>query len=302
MQRYAARVRGATLAGTIAILLAILATPAAADTITVRPGADALQEAVDAASPGDRLLVRRGHYIEDVTVDKRLRIVGARGKRLPVVDAACDAPIAIDVQANGVTLKRLRVKGAAGNLGPGYTVNFVGIERGAARRLVVAESCPSAPPEYGINLFQTGPIKVVGNRTFGGFEDAGVYVGSISETLGGTLLVEDNEAYRNNRGIIIEEVEGPGAKVVVRHNFAHHNRIGGVASTPTGIFLHQSDGSRFVRNRTTDNGDYGIHADPGSDGNVFFGNTSRRNPEGNFFDEGSGNCGSANHGFPIPAC
>jgi parallel beta-helix repeat protein len=294
-------VPGATLAGTIAILLAILATPAAADTITVRPGPNALQDAVDAADPGDRLVVKRGVYRGDVNVDKRLRIVGARGKRLPVVDARCKAPIAINVDANGVTLRRLRLKGAAG-FGPGYTVNFQGVERGAAKRLVVVESCPDAPPEYGINLFQTGPIQVVGNRTFGGFEDAGIYVGSIGETLGGTLLVEGNESYGNNRGIIIEEVEGPAARVVVRDNFAHDNTIGGVASTPTGIFLHLSDGSRYVRNRTTENGDYGFHLDSGSEDNVFIGNTSRHNSEGNFFDQGSGNCGSANHGFPIPAC
>jgi nitrous oxidase accessory protein NosD len=282
------------------IALALFAADAQAATINVRPGANAIQNAVDRADSGDRLLVKRGTYREDVLVDKRLRIVGKKGKR-PVIDGQCESPITIDVQANGVALRHLKVKGTSNEGGPGYTVNFIGIERGRVKGLVVKESCPDAVPEYGINLFSTGAIQVIDNRAFGGYEDAGIYVGSITDTGGGTLRVNRNEAFGNNRGIIIEEVDGPGAKVLVRRNFAHHNRIGGVASTPTGIFLHLSDGSRFVRNRTLDNGDYGFHVDPGSDDNIFVGNRSRRNPEGNFFDQGSGNCGAANS-FSLDPC
>ena len=285
---------------TAACVLALAAAPASADTIKVRPGANALQKAIDKAKPGDRLLVKRGRYREDVTVDKRLRIVGQRGKRLPVVDAGCDAGITIDVRANGVRLRRLKVIGASGALGAGYTVNFIGIERGSAKRLNVVETCPSSPPEYGINLTTTGPIKLVHNRTHGGFRDAGIYVGDISDTLGGTLLVAGNEAYGNNRGIIIEFTD-PGTRVLVRANRAHDNGIAGFSPTPTGIFLHGSDGTRYVRNRVVDNGDYGFHADGQSDENVFIRNTSRRNSQRNFFDQGSGNCGSGNS-FPIPAC
>jgi len=117
---------------------------------------------------------------------------------------------------------------------------------------------------------------------------------------GGTLLVAGNEAFGNNRGIIIEEIE-PAATVVVRENHAHDNTIEGFAPTPTGIFLNNSDGSRFARNRVTDNGDYGFHVSADSEDNVFVGNRALRNPDENFFDEGSGSCGSQNS-FPVPSC
>ena len=93
--------------------------------------------------------------------------------------------IVIDVQSRGVTLANLRVKGATEEDGPGYTVNFIGIPTGTARDLSVEQSCEQEDsPQYGINVAGSGNLKIVDNHTYGGFRDAGIYVGSISDTRG----------------------------------------------------------------------------------------------------------------------
>ena len=83
-------------------------------------------------------------------------------------------------------------------------------------------------------------------------------------------------------------------------NDLHDNTIGG-EGTPSGIFVRNSDGTLIRKNKTDDNGVYGIHLDSGSDNTLLIGNTSKGNETANFFDEGVGNCGSGNS-FPLPAC
>ena len=282
---------------TVAVVFGLAAAQAHAETLTVRPGPNAIQKAVNKADPGDKLVVKRGKYREDVQVDKRLRIVGKRGQR-PVIDGDCETDVVVDVAANGVLLKHLKVMGARSDP-TGYTVNLVGVESGTLRDLAVRESCNGDPAYYGVNVFNTGALKITGLRASGGFVDAGIYVGEIGDVGSETFLIARNDSRGNNVGILIEDSE-PEANIVVRRNVVNGNDFGNL-SEPAGILVRRSDGGRYAGNHANRNGDYGIHLDPDSDGNRVLDNAAHSNGAANFLDEGSGNCGSGNS-FPIDPC
>jgi parallel beta-helix repeat protein len=280
---------------------AILAGSAGAETINVRPGKNAIQKAVNRADDGDRLLVRRGVYREDVVVDKRLRIVGRKGK-LPVIDGQCTTDRTIDVVADRVTLRRLKVKGARQLPGDGYTVNLIGVDSGTLKRLVLEQSCDAFPAYYGVNVFDTGPLEISNVTTSGGFVDAGIYVGSIGDLGGRRFLIEGNEAFGNNVGILIED-SVPEANIVARDNITRDNDLNGL-SDPAGILIRRADGGRYVGNRANGNGDYGIHIlDEGGApaDNVLVDNRANGNGVADFLDQGTGTCGAGNT-FPLPPC
>jgi parallel beta-helix repeat protein len=203
------------------------------------------------------------------------------------------------VRRPAVELRGLRVVGADEGFGPFPSeVDFSNVAFGRARDLVLRDTCDA---EYGINVFDTGPVSLIGNEARG-FSDAGLYVGGIEDTHGGAISVRGNETYGNNRGVIVED--STGGRIVVRDNELHDNRAPGEGE-PTGIWLHDSDGVRIVGNSITDSGELGIHLSVGSDANVLNDNVVRRNPT-NLLDEGSGNCGSGNRfgssGNVLPPC
>ena len=286
----------------VAASMALLAASADAATIHVKPGPNAIQKAVDKADPGDRLLVKRGIYREDVLVDKRLRIIGKSGKP-PVINGRCRTDRVIDVVADRVTLRHLKVKGAESDPGNGYTLNLIGIESGTFRDLVLRDSCNVNPAYYGLNVFDTGALDITGVTASGGYIDAGIYVGSIGDVGSRPFRIARNKTVRNNIGILIED-SVPEANILVRDNVARMNETNGL-STPAGILVRRSDGGRYIDNVANRNGEYGIHLlDDGgntADENVLIGNTATLNGTADFFDQGTGNCGSGNS-FPIDPC
>ena len=287
----------------IAGLIVAVALPGAAVAkkrkpgIYVKPGPDAIGKAIDRAQPGQTLRIRRGVYHEAIVVDKPLRLMAA-GRVRPVIDGDCATKITVSVVSAGVTLRRLKVVGASEGFGSfPAEVDFNQVNTGRARGLVVRDTCDA---EYGINVFDTGPVQIINNQARGGFSDAGIYIGGIQDTLGGALRVRDNVSYGSNRGAIIEQVEAD-ADVRVTANRLFSNTSPGIGQ-PTGLFLHIVREVLVYGNHVNGNGVYGIHLDPNSDFNRIFNNSAAGNPGGNFLDEGGGNCGSGNVGFSIPSC
>jgi parallel beta-helix repeat protein len=296
-----ARMRIVGLGATVVALA--LSAGAEAATINVKPKPNALQNAIDDAKKGDKLVVRDGTYREDVRVTKPLEIVGADGTK-PVITGSCDTDIVIDVQSRGVTLEHLKVKGADDGGGPGYTVNLIGVPTGTVKDLSIQQSCQDSP-EYGINIFDAGNLKILDNHIYDGFEDTGIYVGGINDTRGKSLLVDGNESEGNNRGIIIEDSFSNDQSIVVSNNNTHDNDADGFTPTPTGIFVHNSDNGLYENNTVSDNGAFGFDIDDPSDDNEFRNNTATGNGNNgadNFHDLGSGSCGSGNTGFTVPGC
>jgi nitrous oxidase accessory protein NosD len=286
-------------AGGLCVALATLLVPAgaAAKTIHVKPkGLDAIQRAVDRAGRDDTLVLHEGRYEGAVVIDKRLTLKRAKGERRPLLDGDCQVANTVDVQANGVVLRGLKVDGAASGFAPfPSAINLIEIETGVIHDVVARNKCGSA--EYGVNVFRGGNIEITETNTKG-FTDAGVYVGAIIDTSPGPLVIADNEARGNNRGVIVEDSFGVDIRVL--RNDLSGNRLDGLG-TPSGLFVKGSDGTLIRGNRTNSNGVYGIHLDGNSDNSLIVGNESTGNGSANLFDEGVNNCGRQNS-FPIDPC
>ena len=178
-----------------------------------------------------------------------------------------------------------------------FSVSFVDVKRGSVDDLRLDNTCGQAL--YGVNVYGQGAIRITDSNATG-FLDAGYYVGSIGTTGRGALTIRRNEASGNNRGAIVEDSVRPRR----RHPRPgqrlrrQHDRGGG---DPERDLRSQSAGTLIERNETRRNGVYGIHVDADSHDNVLNDNESSGNGTAQFFDEGTGNCGSGNS-FPLPAC
>lgn len=291
------RAQSLAVAGLAAVLLALAsAAPAGARTYDVHPRGPAvnvIQKTIRKASSGDRIRVHQGLYRGSVRVSKRLEIFAAPGERRPTLDARCRDSVVVDVGVPGVALKGLRVVGSA----DAFSVSFIGVSRGSVEDLRMDNTCGQAL--YGVNVYGQGAIRITDSKATG-FLDAGYYVGSIATTGGRPLIIRDNRASGNNRGAIVEDAFGSDVDIRVIDNVFDDNTIGG-EGIPSGIFVHNSDHTLIEGNVTDDNGVYGIHIDPESDDNVLTGNDSTGNGTADYFDEGTGNCGSGNS-FALPAC
>jgi parallel beta-helix repeat protein len=270
--------RFARLAAFALMLLAAAATigqvqaKAPGAIIQVFPGPKAIKKALKQSSPGDTLNIHTGTYIEAVRVKKPNMTLKAAGDGPVIVDAQCNSVTTINVEANGVTIQGLDVRGASY-----YGINFEHIVTGVARRNTLTNTCAGA--DYGVNVFDGGIIQVIGN-TGSGYEDAVIYIGGIVDTGSGTLTVKKNKASGSLRGIIVED--SASVEIDVLRNKVFDN-------TEVGILLHNVDSIRVANNTVTDNTTSGIHLDGTSDFNIVLGNTV----SGHTYDlnnEGANNC------------
>jgi parallel beta-helix repeat protein len=288
------------VAAALAALLVAAAVPATTTAkkrkVTVRPGNNAIAKALKRVREPGVVRIKSGHYPESVTIEKQVKLKGVGKGGRPVIDGECEAELAVAVRHDDVRLRRLKVIGAGSGTFP-IEVDFRGVSGGGARDLVMKDTCDA---EYGINLYDTGPVDVRDSKAVG-FADAGFYVGEITSTPGGAIRVRGNQAYHNTRGVIVENSAGGDIRVLDnRFNF---NDVPGFAGA-AGIVINNSDGVLVEGNEARSNLDFGLHLTPGSDANVVLSNSLL----GNLVDirnQGSGNCGAGNTfatGDPLPPC
>jgi len=282
----------------------VVAPVALAATIEVRPGPNALHKALRNAHNGDTLRVHNGTYREAVGINKRVTLRGVGGR--PTIDARCDARATINVNSGGVVLNHLMVVGGAEGFGyPPSEIDVENVRGGTINDVVVRDTCGADGAEYGINVFGSGPVVVSNNRATGGFSDAGIYIGGITDTRGDALRVINNASFLNRQGIIIEN-SGGNAIIQVASNRTHHNNIAGVGPSNSGIWINNSDRVGIRSNTVQNNGEFGVNIGPTSDNNRLVGNTITSNPI-DLNNEGSGTCGSRNtigsrNGNPLTPC
>lgn len=256
--------------------------------IQVFPGKKAIRKALRQANPGDILNIHAGTYNGTVHIGKENLTLQAAGDGPVIIDAQCSAVRGVHLDADGIIVKGLTVRGATE-----YAISVEGQTSGEVRNNTVENTCEGA--EYGVNVYFSGSIKVVRNTGWG-WDDAVVYIGNIDATPNGPLVVKKNTGYDSVRGVIIEDSENVTIKVV--KNNLHDN-------TDTGILIHNSDGVLIQNNTVTNNATNGIHLDPPSANNTVLSNTFT----GHTFDinnEGSGNCFTGNtyvtHSGPVNPC
>lgn len=154
-----------------------------------------IQAAINAASPGDRVEIAAGSYIETLTIDRNLTLHGAG---ISTVERACDgqtnllgAP-AVTVQAGVIVLLTdVTIKGGTADLGGG-------VSNAGVLFLASSEVCQNSAFNQGAGIYSSGPlslnrVQVYDNQQAGaGVEGGGLMVA------GGRALVR-NSTFTNNR-------------------------------------------------------------------------------------------------------
>jgi hypothetical protein len=251
------------------------------DVIEVFPGPNAINNALNVAQAGDTLNIHAGTYSERVNVDVQGVTLRSAGDGEVTVDGSCSAATTVDVLAERVTIRGLRVIGAGLGAVP-IAIDFSGRDSGRVISSVVEDTCGDA--WYGINVYQGGSIKIIGNVA-SGFDDAGIYVGDISSTPFGPLVIRGNESFGNNKGVIVQD--SGGADIQVSENSIHDNLV-------TGIWVNLADGIEVFKNTLNANGNTGIEVDEFSDGNMIRRNRALGHTFDLFDGGGTGNCWAEN--------
>jgi hypothetical protein len=257
----------------------------------VRPGAHALQRAVDRAEPGDTLKLRFGHYRDPVEIDKPLTIRASREGGV-VIDGECQRQSMITVTAPDVVIKGIQVfrTGAPDQHSPA-AIRYIGngggqlgaymfLPCGTGDGVEIAGSSPVVIKDSEITDYRGSAVRVIG-----------------SSDPGASVSIEGQLRATDNSNAVL--VEGARRDQAVSLTGIVANATDQDAS-PRGIVLRDSDGVQIESSSIY--GSAGIWLDASSDDNVLNGNA------GSFLrNDGQRNCGSGNSfdstsGQPLMDC
>ena len=202
-------------------------TSAIANTHLVQPG-DSIQAAVDAASPGDTIMVRAGMYRESVKIQTdglTLRTEGSVTlKPLNYGDGQCYLPghvagfcvVPADFDPSvGSYTTRVRDVTITGFRIVGFDDGVFGF---GTEDLKVSDVVAIDNRDYGVASFDGIGTRFTRNATSGS-QDAGIYVG---DSIDANAVVTNNRSWDNALGILIRHTH----KVVVSHNEVWGNCLG----------------------------------------------------------------------------
>ena len=235
MQRVPFRIIVLAMLVAAASLLALAGTAAAhGDVDVVKPG-ESIQEAVDDAAPGAKIVVKSGTYAENVVITTDGITLKAHGARLvppadprpnacsfgePARDGICaigqvdfpqDGPPTVTDPVEDVTISGFAVEGFAGT-----GILFLG-----ADDPVVKHNRTTDNGEYGIARFISSGGAIVDNAASGS-EEAGIYVGDSPDA---DVWIADNRAFDNHLyGFFLRDA----ANGRLVKNEAHGNCVGAI--------------------------------------------------------------------------
>lgn len=212
---------------TIGWLTLVSPTSAIANTHLVNPG-DSIQATVDAASPGDTIMVGAGTYRESVRIQTDGLTLRAKGSvtlnplkygdgecYLPGhVAGFCVVPADFDPSVGSYT-RRIRDVTITGFRSVGFDDGVFGF---GTENFKVSHVVAINNSDYGVASFEGIGTRFTWNATSGS-HDAGIYVG---DSVDANAVVTNNRSWDNALGILIRHSH----KVVVSHNKVWGNCLG----------------------------------------------------------------------------
>jgi parallel beta-helix repeat protein len=210
-----------------------------------------IQEAVNAASSGNTIIVREGTYIENVNVNKdHLTIESESGAELTVVQASNSDGNVFDVRSNYVNIIGFTVRGATG---------WINGEPGSGIYLQEANYCTinnnsALEDRFGIFLKDSTNCNIMNNTVLQNSSGCGIYLIYSADN-----NIENNTSSNNLQGIFLEssnsnELTGNNAKSNIRN----------------GITLYSSSENEIMKSKTMENGNYDISSYHSSTDNIIY--------------------------------
>ena len=200
---------------------------------------DSIQEAVNAARPGDTIRILPGTYRETVYIDKDgIRLIGViREGRWPTLDGERRLNDAILYSGNDIVVENLRITHYKGNAIMGQAGNNFEIRN----NLIVDTGVYGVFPQLGTN-------GIVEGNVISGIEDAAIYVG-----MSDNVHVAHNEVFDSVAGIEIEN----SRHAIVENNYVHDNTGGILAFITPGLPIKTTRDviirNNFIVNNNTPN-------------------------------------------------
>ncbi len=225
----------------VAGAVAATAGTARAATIVVNPG-QSIQAAIDAANPGDTIVVRPGIYRETLLIQKdRIKLQGSLATISP--PPASTSPcgdVGVCVVGN-IDFNTFDIFGYVHNVTvTGFTIQGFadfGIMAYAAINSTFTNDHASGNGEYGITAFASQSTTIANDVTDGSGE-AGIYIGDSPDS---RANVHDNFSQHNAFGVLYRNATGGS----IQHNTITHNCAGivvlGDAPGPAGTVSIQSN-------------------------------------------------------------
>jgi plastocyanin len=244
-----------------------------------------IQAAVDAARPGDLILVGPGVYREEVKVTVPSLVIRGRDRDRVVIDGEFQRPNGISVTADGVAVENLTVRNARINgvfwTGVrGYRASYVtaynnkdyGIYAFDSVDGAFEHSYASGSPDSGFYIGQCHPCDAVIDRVTAEHNALG-YSGT---NAGGNLQIVRSTWRFNWAGIVPNTLDTEllppfrQVDIVGNHVEGNDNRLApGLplqwGAFGNGIVLGGGNGSRVERNRVLDHRNHGILVSPNLD-------------------------------------
>ncbi len=248
----------------LAVLLPLLADAEAAK-LRVPKDHATIQAAIDAAAPGDVVLVSKGTYFEELSISKTDLTVRARKGHVVVVDAGGDGrPLGVVFSSN-VTVKGLRFRNTADDVGVG-----VAVSSGVVLKKCRVEDVPNG---HGIEV-GAATVSLVKCRV----EDVG----------GDGIRVGTNDA--DVKGCVVRDVGGAGISVLGARVRIEGNTVerSGAAGVLVGNGATGADEVEVVDNDVTAAGGPGVHVAADADAATVRGNSCRDGADAGFRYDGTG--------------
>ena len=248
-----------------------------------------IQAAVDAASPGDLVLVGPGIYKEEVTVTTPSVVIRGSDRNTVIIDGEFVRGNGIAVLADAVAIENMTarnarlngfywsgVTGFRGSYLTAYNNGDYGIYAFGASDGVFEDSYASGSPDSGFYIGQCYPCRIVIRRVIAERNALG-YSGTNS---GGELYVVSS-IWRDNRSGLVPasldiELQAPQRETVIAANLVigNSNRAAPAWALPgitfgNGVLIAGGVGNIVERNVILDHDQYGVLVTPMLDKNFY---------------------------------